>query len=110
MCVAINRLTSQPLKGEISLTARYASWWTDKNTYRYPFQELNVKRRNGPVATHTVYCDTSAIYDGSKCEQVFIDRKTIVSDVYGINSDKQSVNGLEYKIRQRGANPHLRQG
>ena len=61
-----------------------------KKTYRSPFTALNFKRRNKPVATDTIYCDTSAIDDGSKCAQVFIGTKVLVSDFYGMKSNKKS--------------------
>ena len=38
-----------------------------KKTYRSHFLALNIKRRNEPVATDTVYYDTHVIDGGSKC-------------------------------------------
>ena len=74
-----------------------------KKTCNSTFTALNVKLRIEPVATDIVYCDASAMYDGSKCTQVFVDTKTLVSDVYGMKHDKQIVNSLEHGMRQRGA-------
>ena len=48
-----------------------------KKTYRSPFPALNVKRRNGPVATDIIYYDTSAMCDSSKCAQLFVSTKTL---------------------------------
>ena len=59
-----------------------------KKTYRSPFPALNVKRRNEPVATDTVYCDNPEVDDDSTCAQLFIGTKTLVTDVYGMKSDK----------------------
>ena len=74
-----------------------------KKPYRSPFPTLNVKRRSEPVATDAVYCDTPAVDDGSTCAQLFVGTKTLLTDVYGMKSDKQFVNSLEDNIRQRGA-------
>ena len=55
------------------------------------------------VAIDTVYCDIPAIDDGSKYVQVFVGTKTLVTDVYGMKSDKQFIHCLEDDIRQRRA-------
>ena len=67
------------------------------------FPALNINHRNEPVATYTVYCDTSATYDGSKCAQVFVGTKTLVSDFHRMKHDKKFVKSLEDNIRKRGA-------
>ena len=64
---------------------------------------LNIQRKSEPVATDIVYCDTPAVDDGSKCAQLFEGTKTLVTNVYGMKSDKQCVNSLEDNIRQKGA-------
>ena len=74
-----------------------------KKTFRSPFPVMNVKLRSEPVDTDTVYANNPAIGDGSKYAQVFVGTKTLVSDFYGMKSDKQFVNSLEDNIRQRGA-------
>ena len=61
-----------------------------KKTYRSPFPALNVKRGSDPVAIDTVYCDTPAIDDGFTCTQLFVGTKTLITDVYGIKSDKKN--------------------
>ena len=58
-----------------------------KETYRSPFPKLNVKERNEPVASEIVYCDTSAIDDGSKCAHALTGIKTLVSDVHVMKSN-----------------------
>ena len=60
------------------------------HAYCSPFPALNIKRRNEPVATDAVYCDTSAINDGSKCAQTFVGTETLVSDDYGMKSYKKN--------------------
>lgn len=74
-----------------------------KNHYRSRFPALNVKRRDEPVATYTVYSDTPAIDDGSTAAQIFVGTRTQLTDVYGMKSDKEFVNTLEDSIRTRGA-------
>ena len=64
---------------------------------------MNVKRRDEPVATDTVYCNTPTIDNGSTSAQIFVATKTLVTDVYGMKTDKQFVNTLEDNIRKRGA-------
>ena len=74
-----------------------------KKTCRSLFPVVNVKRRSKPVVTDAVYCDTPVIDDVSKCAQVFVGTKTLMSDVYGMKSDKKIVNSLEDSIRKREA-------
>ena len=42
-----------------------------------------------PVATDTMYSDIPAMDDGSTYVQIFVGTKTIVTDVYGMKTDKQ---------------------
>ena len=53
-------------------------------------------------ATDTIYSDTHAIDDGPTCAQWFFVTDSLVSDIYGMNIDKQFVNTLEYNIRDHG--------
>ena len=71
--------------------------------FKSRFPAFNVMRRNEPVATDTIFSDTPAVDDGSKCAQFFVGRETLVSDVYGMKTDKEFVNTLEDNIRRRGA-------
>ena len=78
---------------------------------RYPFRKhfksrnpaTNVHRRQEPVATDTVFADGPAICDGSTCAQIFVGRKSLVTDVYGMKTEKQFVSTLQDNIRKRGA-------
>ena len=74
-----------------------------KKTCHSTFSTVNVKRRSEPAATFTVYCDTSAMHDVSKCSQEFVGTKIILCDVHGVKYDKQFFNSLEDNIRQKGA-------
>ena len=73
-----------------------------KKTCLSPFTAVNVKHKSEPAATDTVYCDTPVIVEVSKCEQVFVVTKTLLTTVYDIEFDKQFVNSLEDNITQRG--------
>ena len=55
------------------------------------------------MATDTVFADVPAIDNGSTAAQLFIGRNPLVSDAYGVKSDKEFVNTLEDNIRYRGA-------
>jgi hypothetical protein len=66
---------------------------TIKQHWRSMFPVCNVKRRNEPVDTNTVFSDTLAV-DSSV---------TLVADVYGLKTYKGFVNTLEDNIRERGA-------
>jgi len=62
-----------------------------------------VHRHQEPVATDTVYADTPAIDDGSTCAQIFVGRESLVTDVYGMKTDKEFINTLEDNIIHQGA-------
>jgi len=62
-----------------------------------------VVRRNEPVATDTVYSDTPAVDSGAIAAQIFVGTESMVTDIYGIKSDKEFINTLEDNIRERGA-------
>jgi hypothetical protein len=74
-----------------------------KRAFKSPNPALNVHRRPEPVACDIVYADTPAIDDGSKAAVLFVGTRTLVTDIYGIKTDKQFINTLEDNIRERGA-------
>jgi hypothetical protein len=78
-----------------------------KKYYKSPFPALNVKPRDEPVATDTIFSNTPAIDGGKTCAQIFVGTETLVTDVYGMKSEKQFVNTLEDNIRKRGAMSRL---
>jgi hypothetical protein len=53
---------------------------------------FNVMRRNEAVATDTIFLDTPAVDDGSRCTQIFVGRESLVTDIYGMKADKESLN------------------
>ena len=73
-------------------------------TIKSPYPAHNVWRRNKPVASDTIFAETAAIdTGGQKMAQVFVGRKSLVIDVFGMGSEKEFVNTLEDVIRKRGA-------
>jgi hypothetical protein len=78
-----------------------------KKGYKSPNPALNVRPRDEPVATDTIYSDTPAIDCGFTSAQLFVGTKTHTADVYPIKSDKQFVNTLLDNITQRCAPTRL---
>ena len=59
-----------------------------KNNYKSPFTATDVYLRDKPVATDTIYSETSAIDDVYTCSQLFVVTKSLVLDVNGMKTDK----------------------
>ena len=75
-----------------------------QQTIKSPFPAHNVWRRNEPVATDTITAAVPAICTGGqKYAQIFVGRKSLVIDVYGMSNTNQFVNTFEDNIRTRGA-------
>ena len=96
------------IKKTFKATTRYArkglvSGMNLQKFYRSPNPALNVRRRQEPVCTDTIYCDYPSIPWGYKCAQVYIGRTSHFSSVYGVKTDKAFVATLEDEIRRRGA-------
>ena len=66
-----------------------------KKKFRSPFPAMNVKRRSKLVATDTFYSDTPSINDGSTCAHIFVGTKILVTDIYGMKTDKQFLRPLK---------------
>jgi hypothetical protein len=99
-------MNTKTIKKTFKQTTQYARMPNGtilKKYYKSPFPALNVQRRDEPVATDTVYSDTPAIDGGETCTQIFVGTETMVTDVYGMKTEKQFVNTLEENIRKRGA-------
>ena len=72
-------------------------------TYKTPYPALNVPRRDEDVSSDTVYGPVPAIDNGSTMAQIFVGHSSLLTDVYGMKTEKQFVNTLEDNIRERGA-------
>ena len=88
-------MTTQFARGRVSDTL--------KQHWRSRFPACNVKRRNEPLATDTVFSDTPAVDSGVTAAQIFVGRESLVADVYGLTIHKEFVNTLEDNIREQGA-------
>ena len=97
-------------KHTIEKTFHKTTQWAVAST-RYPmrkhfesrFPAFNIPRRSEEVATDTIFSDTPAIDSGVTMAQTFVGKRTLVTDVYPLKSQKQFVNTLEDNIRFRGA-------
>ena len=73
-------------------------------TLKSPYPANNVWRRNEPVASDSVFAEVAALCtNGQKSAQIFVGRKSLVIDVFGMSSTSEFVNTLEDVIRKRGA-------
>ena len=70
-----------------------------KKQFKSPFSAYNILRHNEPVATDTVYSNVPAI----AAAQLFVGRKILVIEAYGMTFDTQFLHTLEDKIRKWGA-------
>jgi hypothetical protein len=66
-----------------------------------------VKQCNEPVATDTVFSNTSSVHGGVNIAQIFVGRESLVADAYGMKTDKAIVNTSEDNIQERGATDKL---
>ncbi len=101
-------LSTDVIKDTFEHTTQYARITTGtllKCVFKSANPALNVHRRNEPVAADIVYADTPAVDNGSTAAVLFVGTESLVTDTYGIKTDKQFVNTLEDNIRERGA-PH----
>ena len=67
------------------------------------FPAFNIPQQSEEVATDTIFSDTPAIDSGVTMAQIFVGKRTLVTDVYPLKSQKQFVNTLDDNIRCRGA-------
>ena len=97
-------------KHTIEKTFHKTTQWAVAST-RYPmrkhfksrFPAFNIPRQSEEVATDTIFSDTPAIDSSISMAQIFVGKRTLVTDVYPLKSQKQFVNTLEDNIRFRGA-------
>jgi hypothetical protein len=83
---------------------------TLKQNWSSRFSACNVKHRNKPVATYTVFSDTPAADIGFTHAQLFDGIHFLVVEAYGLEMDKQPVNTLDDNIQELGAMYDLSSG
>jgi hypothetical protein len=106
LCPLFGWTPAETIKRTFKVTTQYSHGRvsdTINQQWRSRFPACNVKRRNEPVATETVFSDTPAVDSGVTCAQRFVGPESLVADVYGLKTDKAFVNTLEDNIRERGA-------
>jgi hypothetical protein len=99
--------SADTIKRTFEATTQYArsGWITGHiyETHKSPFPALNVRRRNEPVATNTIYADTPAIDDGSMAAQFYVGIDTKFCSAYGVKTDRDFSKTLMDVIRKHGA-------
>ena len=78
-----------------------------KKRSKSSFPALNVRRRDEPVATDTVYSDVPAVDSGVTIAQIFVGTKSLLTDAYPMKRDKDFPAALQDNIRERGAPTQL---
>ena len=71
--------------------------------FKSRFPAFSIPRRSEEIATDTIFSDTPAIDSDVTMAQIFLGKRTLVTDVYPLKSQKQFVNTLEDNIRFGGA-------
>ena len=95
-----NWMPMNVLKKTFELSTKYARI-PASTILKKIFKYFLLSKQHGlePAATGIVCSDTPAIDDGSTSAQIFVSTKILVTDVYGIKSDKQFANILEDNIQ-----------
>lgn len=94
------------IEKSVKLTIQYAhlpSGTLLKKTFKSSNKALNISRHNEADACDIANSDTPVIADGSTVAVNFIGTDTPVSDIYGIQTDKQLIKMLVDNIIHRGA-------
>ena len=78
-----------------------------KQHFKSPFPALNVRRRQEDIATDTVYANVPAVDNGSLAAQIFVGVDYLVTDIFGVKTDKQLLKTLQDVVRKRGAPTRL---
>ena len=98
--------TNTPLRKPFTKTTQWAvasTRYPMRKHFKSRFPAFNIPRQSEEVATDTIFSDTPAIDSGVTMAQIFVGKRTLVTDVYPLKSQKQFVNTLEDNIRFRGA-------
>ena len=74
--------------------------------YKSRFPALRVRRLDEDIATDTFFSNTRAL-DGSICAQLFVGRKSMLTDVFGMKTEQQMPGALMDFIRKWGAGTGL---
>ena len=99
----------EAVKKTLQATTQYAT-----NVMRLPmrrhfksrFPALRVRRLDEDVATDTFFSNTKAL-DGSTCAQLFVGRRSMLTDIFGMKTERQMPGALMDFIRKWGAGTGL---
>jgi hypothetical protein len=92
LCLLFGCSPANTIKRTFAVTTQYERGRvsnTLKQHWRLRFPACNVKHRNEPVATDTVFSDTPAVDCGVTAAQIFVGCESLVADVYGLKMDKE---------------------
>jgi hypothetical protein len=82
---------TKTIKKTLEQTTQYARMPNGtilKKHYKSPFPALNVQCRDERVIRDTIYSNAADIDRGDTCAQIFVDMETLVTDVYGMKTEK----------------------
>jgi hypothetical protein len=99
-------LPTDIIKETFEVTTQYAQMPLNTilcKCFKSPNPAVNVRRRDEPVATNTIQSDVPAIDGGEKYAQIFVGKKSLVTNVHGMKSPAQFPGILTDKIITHGA-------
>jgi hypothetical protein len=107
LCPKLGWCSNEVIKHTLKRTTQYArslNLCGDMRKYfKVQYPAFNVSKRSESVAIDTVYSDTYAVDNGSKCAHIFIGCDSLVIDVDRRKTDKECINTLEDNIPIQGA-------
>ena len=99
----VNKHTIEKIFHKTTQCAVASTRYPMRKHFKSRFPAFNIPRQSEEVATDTIFSDTPAIDSGVTMAQNFVGKRTLVTDVYPLKSQKQFINTLEDNIRFRGA-------
>ena len=99
----VNKHTIEKAFHETTQWAVASTRYPMRKHFKSRFPVFKIPRRSEEVATDTIFSDRPAIDSVVTMAQIFVGKRTLVTDVYPLKSQKQFVNTLEDNIRFWGA-------
>jgi hypothetical protein len=84
----MNTKTNKKTLEQTTQYARMPNGTILKKHYKSPFPNLNVQRRDERLTRDTIYSNAPDIDRDETCAQIFVDMETLVTDVYGMKTEK----------------------
>ena len=98
----VNKNTTEKTFHKTTQWAVASTRYPMRKHFKSRFPAFNIPRHSEEVATDTIFSDTPPIDSGVTMAPIFVGKRTLVTDVYPLKSQKQFVNTLEDNIRFRG--------